>query len=165
MKAFIVMGPESTGTRVLTQILISAGCVGDGGHEQRFDEYIPPPGEVGSDIVWRRSVPHFKSEEMPYLKDMENKLNGYNIKVLITSRSIYPTARSQMRHRSYLENLKQAYERINEGYSHIFRQVASYDFMVVTYEGLKRNDTKICDSLGLEKPDVDIYDGNEKYFT
>jgi len=164
MRAFIVMGPESTGTRVLTQILISAGCVGDGGHEQRFDEHIPLPDEVGSDIVWRRSVPHFKSEKMPTLDNMSDRLKGYNIKVLVTSRSIYPTAKSQMRHRNSLDGLHQAYRRVNRGYSHIFKQVTKYDFMVVTYEGLKRNDVKVCNCFDLGDPDVDIYDGNNKYF-
>jgi hypothetical protein len=164
MRAFIVMGPESTGTRVLTQILISAGCVGDGGHKQRFDEHIPSPEEVGSDIVWRRSVPHFNAEDMPTIKSMESRLEGYDVKILITSRSLYPAAKSQMNHRDHLSSLEQAYDRINEGYSYIFGQISEYDFTVVTYEGLRRNDSKICEQIGIGEPDVDIYDGNEKYY-
>lgn len=158
------MGPESTGTRILTRILISAGCSGDGGHEQRFDEYIPSPREVGTDIVWRRSVPHFESEQMPSLRKMEDKLEGYDTKLLLTSRSFYPTAKSQMRHRDDVSSVEEAYERIQNGYAHIFEQVENRDFMMVTYEGLKRSCDKMCTQLGLGEPDVEIYDGNKKYF-
>ena len=35
-KGIIVIGPESSGTRNLTRLLISAGFAGDSGHEQRF---------------------------------------------------------------------------------------------------------------------------------
>lgn len=157
------MGPESTGTRVLTQILISAGCAGDGGHEQRFDQHIPEPSKVESDIVWRRSAPHFNSEEMPLLDEMNKKLGGYSVEVLITSRSMYPTAMSQMRHRKSLDTLEKAYKRINRAYSHIFDQVTEYKFTVVTYEGLERNSGKICSYLGVGDPKVEIYDGNGKY--
>lgn len=165
MKAFIVMGPESTGTRLLTRVLISAGCAGDGGHEQRFDERIPPPEEVGRDIVWRRSIPHFESEKMPSLDRMERKLAGYETKVLLTSRSFYPTAKSQMTHRDHIEDIQQAYERIRNGYAHAFDQVKDRDFMIVTYEGMERSCNSICNHLDLGEPNIDIYDGNEKYFS
>ena len=164
MRAFVVIGPESTGTRVLTQILISAGCVGDGGHEQRFDSHVPLPSEVKSDIVWRRSVPHFESEKMPFVDKMKENLKGYNTKFLVTSRSMYPAAMSQMRHRGGLDTLQQAYQRINRAYSHIFDQVAEREFTLVTYEGLEMNSEKICDYLNIGNPKVKIYNGNSKYF-
>jgi hypothetical protein len=159
------MGPESTGTRVLTQVLISAGCMGDGGHEQRFDEEIPPPEGIESDIVWRRSVPHFEEELMPNLDRMSERLTGYEIQVLLTTRSLYPTAKSQMRHRQKLTTLEQAYSRIQNGYAHAFREVQDYDFIVVPYESLKQTHKKICNMLGLGEPDIEIYDANSKYFT
>ena len=165
MKAFVIMGPESSGTRILTQILISAGCIGDGGHEQKFDDAIPPPSAVDAPIVWRRSVPHHEGEQMPVLDEMVEQLDGYDITVLITTRSLYPVAKSQMRHRETIENLKVAYERIQNGYRHIFKQVTKYDFMVVPYESLSQAKVKICEIVGLDAPDVEIYDANAKYFS
>ncbi len=64
-KAFLVLGPESSGTRFITKLLINAGCFGDSDHDQRLDiledrerineEELP---HDDTPIVWRRSYPH-----------------------------------------------------------------------------------------------------------
>jgi LPS sulfotransferase NodH len=36
-RAFLVLGPESSGTRLMTKLLMVAGCYGDDGHVQRLD--------------------------------------------------------------------------------------------------------------------------------
>jgi len=50
----LVFGPESSGTRLVTEALIASGCDGDSTHEQRWD-IQPLPDH---DCVWRRSLPH-----------------------------------------------------------------------------------------------------------
>ena len=61
-KAFIVVGPESSGTRATTKVLGLGGCFGDAEHDQRIDSFLVknqlPPNVGDSPIVLRRSVPH-----------------------------------------------------------------------------------------------------------
>ena len=101
---------------------------------------------------------------MPHLDTMAERLMGYDLTVLVTTRALYPVARSQMRHRDHLKTLEQAYARIRAGYAHTFEQVAGYDFIVVPYESLPQTHRKLCEILDLNEPSVDIYDGNAKYF-
>ena len=55
MPNFLVIGPESSGTRMLAQAFISSGCFGDAGHSQRLDRDI----SVGkTPKVLRSSLPH-----------------------------------------------------------------------------------------------------------
>jgi len=99
-----------------------------------------------------------------HLDTMAERLMGYDLTVLVTTRALYPVARSQMRHRDHLKTLEQAYARIRAGYAHTFEQVAGYDFIVVPYESLPQTHRKLCEILDLNEPSVDIYDGNAKYF-
>lgn len=69
-KVFIVVGPESSGTRIVTRLLCMAGCAGDYGHEQRLDRFVCSEiaeegidvcgviGEHCETIVLRRSIPY-----------------------------------------------------------------------------------------------------------
>lgn len=52
--AFLILGPQNSGTKMLTAAFIAGGCQGDAGHVQRFDTE-PFTGEK---IVFRRSLPH-----------------------------------------------------------------------------------------------------------
>ena len=54
-KAILVVGPESSGTRLMTQMLLACGACGDPSHDQRLDKKIPK--RMGC-VVWRRSYPH-----------------------------------------------------------------------------------------------------------
>lgn len=65
-RVFIVVGPESSGTRIITRLFCMAGCVGDYEHEQRLDNFVHNESVeicrvLGKDcetIVLRRSIPH-----------------------------------------------------------------------------------------------------------
>ena len=57
-KAYLVLGIEASGTRLLTRILINSGALGQDTHAQNFDIKIPFADDVSSPIVWRRSYPH-----------------------------------------------------------------------------------------------------------
>jgi len=58
--AFLVVGGESTGTRLVTEVLIALGCHGDSGHKQRLDTDIDKGEDIPMPFVWRRSMPHQK---------------------------------------------------------------------------------------------------------
>lgn len=59
-QAYLVIGPEASGTKLLTACLIAMGAYGDAGNDQRLDEDMTPGHTIthGGPIVLRRSVPH-----------------------------------------------------------------------------------------------------------
>lgn len=55
-KAIFVVGPESSGTRMMTQFFIRAGYEGDHGHSQPWDNLVFR--KYPDNIVFRQSMPH-----------------------------------------------------------------------------------------------------------
>lgn len=135
--AFIVVGPESTGTRLVTRLLISAGCAGTGEHVQVWDSSLPSPDRNGA-AVWRRSIPH--NRKWPSLVDMQRTLlaQGYRtIRVVVTCRDWHATQESQVKAR-HVPHQHAARKNIQRAYLHIFTQIAagSMSFVVVPLEAL-----------------------------
>jgi FkbM family methyltransferase len=50
MKAFIILAPENSGSRMLTRYMVETGCIGETGFTQKFDTELPAPE---SNIVWK----------------------------------------------------------------------------------------------------------------
>lgn len=58
-RLFLVVGSESSGTRMLAGAFIAAGCFGDAGHDQRLDSAVFGSLKAGDwPAVLRRSYPH-----------------------------------------------------------------------------------------------------------
>lgn len=91
-RAFLVLGAESSGTRLLTRLLMAGGCAGDGEDEQRWDTQ-PPEGPL---VVWRRSVPH--GGEWPSVRSLIERLAsyGYTTHPVVITRDWIATASSQV---------------------------------------------------------------------
>ena len=172
-RAFLVVGPESTGTRLVTSILIAGGCEGDSGHEQEFDKKLPKAGTSG-DIVWRRSIPHyFQWPSIPVLLDQLYKA-GYGVQVVVTMREMSVTARSQVA-AGHVANLRQAETNYIKALKHIFGGlsivVADPQITVVSYDMLTTYPEQtvpwLLRRLKLNQVDdgfiASIYDGNAKY--
>ncbi len=172
-RAFLVVGPESSGLRLVTRILISMGCWGDGQMEQRLDKGLP---EHGGDIVWIRSFPHFGRESgkrhWPNLIELNYKLicAGYWIRGIVVARDMKVTALSQVRAGhvlSYAEGL----ENIREAQRRIFSQIATCQMLYVslTYEQLVKRPGWVVEFLSeqflLDQPEQieEVFDGNDKY--
>lgn len=165
-RAFLVLGPESSGTRLLTRVLISAGCLGNDGHEQVFDLGLPAPN--GTPIVWRRSVPHRHTPlDLPALL---RSLAGYDVSAVITTRDWRAMAQSQVA-APHASSLEQARAQISEAYLSIFSQLKDtrLPFTVASYESLvlhpERAQRALLDELGLPAPSnlVAVSDENEKW--
>ena len=167
-KAYLVLGPESSGTRCITQLLVDAGCRGDAGHEQPFDRRLP---EGVSPIVWRRSIPHGK--QWPDIGAMVDalKAKGYDVRAIVTTRDWHPVIRSQVKARHVagrdeaLANLRRAYPFTFE---HLMK--AAIPWWLVSYEALVARPKKVAANLlaelGLPLPEkVEVFDGNEKYYS
>lgn len=134
--AIMVIGPESSGTRLVTRIMIAAGCRGDGQHKQRHDTDIPRAVR-GKPIVWRRSMPHLR--QWPDLVSMAEKLNDldYVPAVIITHREWYAMARSQIAN-GHAPSMSRATANIKSAYEQAYRWThgSVKRWMTVTYESV-----------------------------
>lgn len=172
-RAFIVVGPESSGTKLLTRILIGMGCWGDDGDAQRLDKGFPSEGI--DCIVWRRSFPCLK--QWPILsKIFRNLLNtGFDkVTCFVTSRDWTAMASSQVK-RGHVATIKQAEINIQRAYLDIFRALDMWcgnPFEIVNYEALVARPYEFCQALAqaheLEMTtasgEMAIHDGNRKHY-
>tara|TARA_Y100000034_G_C6746111_1_gene331395 strand:+ start:266 stop:793 length:528 start_codon:yes stop_codon:yes gene_type:complete len=167
---FFVLGPESSGTRNLTRLLIEAGCVGDFGHEQRFDNPSVFLDLMPQKAVIRRSMPHDNHmiNIVSFIEFFNS--NGYKVNPIVTSRDWDCMVKSQVA-AGHALSIKEAEKRIRlaQGiiYSHLCQIEAN--FVVVSYESLVQRPNKVLQNLGnrfnISFPkNCMIYDGNEKYF-
>lgn len=155
-KAILVVGGESTGTRLMTRILCGMGFYGDGDHAQRLDSVIPQYPS----IVWRRSVPH--AGVFPPLNEMAEKLRGmgYEVSALVMTRDWHCTAKSQVA-ATHVKTEEQALANLRKAYAHIYEQLKDVPFMMVSYEALVlRPEKVIWQALGLPT----VNDENEKWY-
>ena len=166
-RAFLVCGPESSGNRLMTRLLVAAGCYGDGAHFQRLDRAIPVHEHQ---IVWMRSVPH--AHEWPDLSGMVHQLRGlnYTVQVVVMSRDWTAVARSQVA-AGHAPDEATALSNIREAWRHIFTHLNLVDvpYVVVNYESLVQRPSAalagVMALFGLPLPEHEyIYDGNVKWF-
>jgi hypothetical protein len=164
-RAYLVLGPESSGTRLLTRILIAAGCYGDDGHEQRLDSAIPDEPL----LVWRRSLPHDK--QWPDIAGLVGllRLHGYAVTAIVSSRDWHAMALSQVQ-APHAPDVSTALVQIQQAYLRIFAGLRSTatPFRVVNYEALvMRVETSIrlLEHLGLPaEARIEVHDGNAKHY-
>lgn len=170
-RAFLVLGPESSGTRLMAQILINAGCAGSADHEQPFDDenYNLCQHPL---IVWRRSVPH--NGESLDLPRMYYRLGIYStdIRAIVMTRDLHSMVQSQIRDCQHANSEIEAQKNVQRAYTEIFSQLDEYSipFVIVPYESLVLGgdlaQRHLLDCLGLALPQnfVPIYNGNDKYW-
>ena len=164
-RAIFVFGPESSGTRLWTRILMACGCAGSGGHEQRWD--IEP--FVGDLIVWRRSFPH--GGEWPDIKAMTYKAesSGYRVTACVMARDPFAVLCSQVA-AGHVKSLDEALERTRRAYPIIFTGLAAQGLplVIIRYEQMMDQPyrAKVLAAIGLSErePAEPILDGNAKYF-
>ncbi len=164
-KAFFIIGPESSGTRMLTRAFIALGAYGSGGHLQVLDQEGFKGGhEV---IVFRRSVPHGKF--MPNIVRLIGRMskNDYEIIPILIVRDKDSCAASQVKNK-HAKSLTEARKSIEEAVAHVYEQLASsgYHPVVIHYDQLVTSRSvreAFFKSLGYDHPDMEFYDGNEKY--
>jgi hypothetical protein len=176
--AFLVLGPESSGTRFITKLLLDAGCFGDGDHDQRLDiledrerinEDALPKNETP--IVWRRSYPHRGIFVDIGKAVVQLQAKGYDVWAVVTSRDWFPMLQSQVNVGHVLnEPIGQAHAQM--AYRYIFKYLPEdVPFIMVSYESFGRFRRKaVCkmlEMLGLAMPRImtTIEDGNVKWYT
>lgn len=166
-RAFLVYGPESSGNRLMTRILVACGCYGDGAHRQRLNDWPPPPDI--EQIAWHRSVPY--GGAWPNLQKQTDMVRqaGFYPTVLIMTRDWCATAMSQL-HAPHVPDIDTGYEHIELAYLHIFGAVIGrgLPYVMVSYEALQRREYLdwLLSHLGLEpQQEIEaIRDENEKWY-
>lgn len=165
-QAFLVYGPESSGTRFVTSLLMAAGCHGTDDHTQRYDHETP---QNETPIVWRRSVPH--SGHWPNVGEMALQLRnvGYSVTGIACVRDWHSNVASQIR-MGHAPDVGTAVQNIQRAYQHIFGGlfIAGVPFVIASYDHLTTRPeaaATFCAGLGLELAQpFEIYDGNAKYY-
>lgn len=169
MRAFLVLGPESSGTKLFTKILIGAGCNGDAGNEQRWDNECPVFGR-DDPVVWRRSVPH--GEKYPDIVEMVEQLRGAGCQVCayVTMRDWTSILNSRVINAGII-SYEIASQRLQWAYPHIFSQLQStkVPFATVSYEAIMEHGVKYIKRMlkifGLDVGAIpEIIPGNQKYY-
>jgi len=164
-RAFFVLGPEGSGTHMLTEAFRLAGC-----HEEPWHGGYPEDGlydfnKMPDLFVFRRSLPH--AHRWPALWSIYRQMldAGYEVQPILILRDWHCTIQSVIG-RDYArtvekceQNMRNALERV----SGIFPNL-----IYVTYEAfcLQREFRKwlFCEKLGLPEPTVQIQYANPKHY-
>lgn len=149
-RAYVVIGGESTGTRMVTNLLVKGGCFGDSGHTQRIDGMIKEKRFTElkeimdkQPVVIRRSLPHDSAwfnirRELvdPFTEELG--FSERDLYFLVTTRDWFCASRSAAiaGHSSTpytaLEKLREAYGRIGQ----FFLTFNACEYYTVAYEGI-----------------------------
>jgi hypothetical protein len=161
-RAVMVVGPESSGTRLAARILVAAGVAGSDVHAQAYDWRLPTEPL----ILWRRSLPH--RNEWPDIPCMVRSLHaaGYDVLGMFTDRADEPLTLSQMASRG---RTRKAAAR-NIARARIIMATWPLPKVLVQYEDLvarpKEMMAQMLSPLHLPVPDgIEIFDANAKYET
>jgi len=141
-KFYFVVGGESTGTKLTTEILIHGGCKGDAGDVQLLDDVILNGDRLinNSSYVWRRSVPHAnKWWDLSGLYRKFQEAGGFQEDegmFVVTTRNFPATARSQVERR-HVNTLEDSYCNLRRAYSVIFKYIENVKqagFVIVSFD-------------------------------
>ena len=175
-KAILVLGPESSGTRLATRILIIAGYAGTAAHVQRLDWWTPDDARSTERIVWRRSMPHDRL--WPDIGQMVRELRraAFEVRAVLTDRLDAPMVAAQVR--DHVKNEAVATQHIARARVYLERlddpQGPAMPILRMQYEELVADPKGEINAL-LQFVDADlsrskeiadainIYDGNKSY--
>ena len=179
-RAYLVLGPESSGTRFVTKLLIDAGCFGDGDHDQQLDkpgdqsreileETVLPRDETP--IVWRRSYPHGEKWVDISKAVAQLKRKGYEVYAVVTTRDWFPMIRSQLKEHAHVTEESVGMQNVQRAYRTIFKHLPEdVPFVMASYDSIGRYGRKavrgLLEMLQLIKPRLvkAILDGNAKWY-
>jgi hypothetical protein len=182
-QAYLVLGPESSGTHLVADILVNAGCQGHSGNHCDWRAETAPAGVSYDDqpwdheepvdqtpIVWRRSVPH--GGEWPDIVGWINRLqnSAYQVSVVVVVRDWHATIQSQLKW-GHVKTRAKAEMSLWTAYMYIFEGLkrAKAPFVVTTYEALvnyPEAQDGLLEELGLDLPEKrpEVWDGNAKWY-
>lgn len=143
-RAILVMGPPSSGTRLMMEILVRAGMRGNHEHEQLWDHLKPDPNRGGEQWICMRR--HYPGERPPVWLIHPSLLQslrglGYQVDCIVMTRDWYHTGLSQMG-APHTGSLEEGIRQTRDCWNKIFhageREFLG-NFIIVSYESLIMN--------------------------
>ena len=165
-RAFFVLGSEGSGTNLLAEALVLAGCYEDPRHRVYMDDYEFE--KMPDLLMFRRSLPH--AGEMPFLgviaHDMKKK-GGYEIQPLLIVRDWYCTIQSVLgRDPKRRKIVVEASMRV--GLFRVFDEFVVDDLIYISYESFCLHPEfrrwLFVERLGLKESTIEIKYANPKYY-
>ncbi len=164
-RAFFVVGAEGSGTNMLAEAFVSAGCHYEPRHNSHLEDYEFE--KMPDLLVFRRSIPH--AGETPEFAEIRSDMEmaGYDILPIFIFREWNATIKSVLR-RSSLRNVKMLESKIRYGLFRAVELFQHWGFIYITYEAfcLSENFRRwlFVERLGLKEPEIEIAYANEKYY-
>ena len=163
-EAILIVGPESSGTKMLTEAFVRLGYFGDYGHSQRLDDmrFSGRPDR----IVLRRSMPH--GAEWPNVADIVRRLQdaSYHVRPALIWRDKDCCCLSQARnqghaHEASSRNIPEAIERLFAEFATVrLWPVCAYLGAFVKCPQVR---TEFFRLFGEPAPDMAFFDPDQKY--
>jgi hypothetical protein len=162
-RGFLLVGPESSGTKLTAELLRRAGCRsvqivgGDDGPDLPLDGRPP---------LVRRSFPH--GVEWFTVRQLVALIDAADIQVVITSRDWFTMVDSQVA-RGLAADRGTAADKIRRAYREIFAGVAELGlpYLLSSYEALTsqpRYAERLLQTLDLPPASVECYEANAKWY-
>lgn len=154
-RLYLVIGPQSSGTRMMTRALILSGCT--------EMESIDGCEDLNT-VVIHRSIPD--AGKWPKLINIELVFRrmGYYVQPIIMTRDWNAICQSQV-NRKYVNDIEQAQAEIQEAYR---MATQTSDFIMVSYEAFCLNveyrKWLFEDKLILPDSPIEIIYGNDQYY-
>lgn len=163
--AYLVVGAESSGNRMLASLLIAAGCEGGTAFDHPLMHDLPIEEDP---VVLVRSYPH--GNEWPDLASIYRTLRdrGYMVRVLVAVRDPHCTIRSQVTRRHHPPEL--AWSNYHRAYLDIFRQLGEVNvwYALVPYGALvarpREAAHELLATLDLPAAEVPMEDRNASHY-
>jgi hypothetical protein len=163
-RAFLVTGPEGSGTHMLTDAFVSAGCHEEARHRKHHHDYRF--NDMPDLLVFHRSMPH--AQHWPDLRAIAGQMvkAGYVVQPLLIVRDWHCTVQSVIRRDDQRDahvverNMRRAIYEASSAFSKAL--------IYVTYESFCQHKEfrrwLFCEKLGLPEPMIEIKYANEKYY-
>jgi hypothetical protein len=171
MTAYLVVGAESSGTKLMTSILVRAGCQGTDGYPQEWDAGIEAIlwGNVHR-FVWRRSIPYAGMWPDLYGMVSDCRAKSHFVQIIWMTRDWHAAAQSQVKH-GHVPTLEAARANLQIAHSRTASQLIQCSpqaaYVMVNFESLITRPRPVLDWvgawIGLPLPDVEIRDENAKW--
>ena len=134
MRAFVVVGPESSGNKYMVRLLCEAGCAGRSDDYQPYDDLsdltvqFPEGQPLPENVGFHRSFPHAGS--WPLLGKIKEKLSGfgYSTVIIVMVRDVEAIQHSQVR-RGHVDSAETARKNIARANALIWGEIAGNDMM------------------------------------
>ena len=165
-RAFFVIGPEGSGTHMLTDAFRSVGC-----HEEPWHGGYPDDGNYRFNtmpdlFVFRRSLPHaYRWPDIQVIRKQMEYDGGYKVQPLLIMRDWFCTIKSVIR-RGYQGEWETCESNMRQGPLMAFRDLP--DLIYVTYESFCHHPQfrrwLFGEKLELPNPTLEIKYANPKYY-